>query len=58
MLGTRRPHISTAVNGLHKAGLIRNGRGQINILDRDGLSKVACTCYLNSKVNFDHLFGA
>ena len=57
MLGTKRPHISTAVNSLQNAGLIRNGRGKINILDRDGLSKVACACYLNSKVNFDHLFG-
>src|SRR5437763_7013800 len=35
MIGTHRPHISTAVNSLHNAGLIHNGRGRIDILDRE-----------------------
>jgi len=56
MIGTRRPHVSTAANSLHQRGLIHNDRGKINILDREGLLKVACTCYLYSKVNFEHLF--
>ena len=58
MIGTRRPHVSTAVNGLHNAGLIRNGRGQIHILDRQGLVEVACECYLTSKGMFEGLFTA
>jgi CRP-like cAMP-binding protein len=58
MIGTRRPHVSTAVGNLHNAGLIRNGRGKIHILDRQGLVGVACACYLTSKGTFDGLFNA
>ena len=56
MIGTHRPHVSTAVGNLHNAGLIRNGRGKIDILDRDGLIKTACECYLAAKRKFDGLF--
>jgi CRP-like cAMP-binding protein len=56
MIGTRRPHVSTAVGNLHNTGLIHNGRGKIDILDRDGLMKIACTCYLAAKQKFDGLF--
>jgi len=56
MIGTHRPHVSTAVGNLHNAGLIRNGRGKINILDRDGLIKTACECYLAAKRKFDGLY--
>ena len=56
MIGTHRPHISTAVNSLHNAGLIHNGRGKIGILDREGLVKIACECYLAAKRKFDGLF--
>jgi CRP-like cAMP-binding protein len=56
MIGTRRPHVSTAVGNLHHTGLIRNGRGKIDILDRKGLMKIACGCYLNAKKRFDGLF--
>lgn len=58
MIGTRRPHVSTAVGNLHNAGLIHNGRGKIDILDRDGLAKIACDCYLIAKKRFDGLFKA
>jgi CRP-like cAMP-binding protein len=58
MIGTHRPHVSTAVISLQKAGLIRNGRGKIDILDRDGLMKTACACYLASKKCFDGFFSA
>ncbi len=56
MIGTRRPHVSTAANTLHNAGLIRNGRGKIDILNREGLMKTACDCYLTAKKRFDGLF--
>lgn len=58
LIGAQRPHVSTAANGLHQRGLIHNGRGKVNILDRRGLLKVACACYTNSKAAFDYLFGA
>jgi CRP-like cAMP-binding protein len=58
MIGTRRPHVSTAVGSLHNTGLIRNGRGKIDILDREGLMKIACACYLAAKKRFDGLFSA
>ena len=58
MIGTRRPHVSTAVCNLHNTGLIHNGRGKIDILDREGLVKVACDCYLTAKKRFDGLFSA
>jgi CRP-like cAMP-binding protein len=56
MIGTRRPHVSTAVGNLHNTGLIHNGRGKIDILDREGLMKIACDCYLAAKKRFDGLF--
>ena len=56
MIGTHRPHVSTAVNSLQNAGLIHNGRGRIGILDRKGLVKIACECYLAAKRKFDGLF--
>lgn len=56
MIGTHRPHVSTAVCNLHNTGLIHNGRGKIDILDRDGLMKIACHCYLAAKKRFDGLF--
>jgi CRP-like cAMP-binding protein len=56
MIGTHRPHVSTAVVNLHNAGLIRNGRGKIHILDRDGLMEAACTCYHAAKKSFDGFF--
>jgi CRP-like cAMP-binding protein len=58
MIGTRRPHVSTAVGNLHNSGLIHNGRGKIDILDRDGLMKIACDCYHAAKKRFDGLFSA
>jgi CRP-like cAMP-binding protein len=58
MIGTRRPHVSTAVGNLHNTGLIHNGRGKIDILDREGLMKIACDCYLTAKKRFDGLFSA
>jgi CRP-like cAMP-binding protein len=49
MVGAQRPHISTAAGGLQAAGLISYRRGEIKILDRQGLEKASCTCYHNIK---------
>jgi CRP-like cAMP-binding protein len=45
LLGTRRASVTGTAGLLQKAGLIRMSRGQITILDRDGLAEMACECY-------------
>lgn len=45
MLGVRRPTVSLTGATLQKAGLIRYTRGQITVLDRQGLEAVSCECY-------------
>lgn len=57
MVGTRRPHVSTAVGNLQAAGLLRNGRGSIHVLDWRGLEGVSCGCYLAAKKRFASLLG-
>ncbi len=45
MLGVRRPGVTVAMGILEKAGLIAHGRGNITVVDREGLEKAACECY-------------
>ncbi len=45
MLGTRRATVTEALQTLQEAGLVRYARGQMTILDRAGLERVACECY-------------
>jgi CRP-like cAMP-binding protein len=45
MLGVQRPSLTHAVAELQEAGLILRSRGQITILDREGLIKTSCECY-------------
>jgi CRP-like cAMP-binding protein len=45
MLCVYRPTVSVAVRSLHKAGIIRLGRGRITVLDREGLEACTCDCY-------------
>src|SRR5215467_5826200 len=46
LLGVQRPSLTHAVADLEAAGLILRGRRQITILDRPGLIKASCECYL------------
>ena len=45
MLGVRRVGITEAAVRLQRRGLIDYTRGEIVIVDREGLERVACTCY-------------
>jgi DNA-binding transcriptional regulator YhcF (GntR family) len=44
MLGVHRPTVSTAANMLQQAGLITYSRGQMRIVDEDGLRNGSCEC--------------
>jgi len=52
MLGSTRPTISLAANGLKRQGLIHYGRGLLTLVDVPGLEQMACECYGTIK---DHL---
>jgi len=45
MLGVRREGISIAASKLQRAGVINYRRGQITVLDRRRLERLACECY-------------
>ena len=46
MLGSRRASVSVAISVLAKAGLIEHKRERGIILDRQGLEKACCDCYV------------
>ena len=45
MLGVRRATVSEVGSGLEDKGLIRRGRGWVEVLDRKALEAAACGCY-------------
>jgi len=45
MLGVQRTAVSLSATALQKRGLVVYSRGNIKILNRDGLRKFACECY-------------
>jgi CRP-like cAMP-binding protein len=45
MLGSRRATVTVSAGILQRAGLIRYHRGQLVILDREGLENASCECY-------------
>jgi CRP-like cAMP-binding protein len=54
MLGVHRPTVTRAARGLQAGGLIKCDRGQVTILDRDGLIEQACECYLMVRMRTAH----
>ena len=45
MLGTRRTSVTLAAGSLQRSGLIKYSRGNIHIVDPEGLQEKACECY-------------
>lgn len=55
MIGARRNSVSLVSNTLQHAGIIRYSRGNVEILDLDGLRKAACECYATVKAHEQRL---
>ncbi len=53
VLGTGRTGITMAANKLQKVGLIQIRRGQLTILDREGMEAISCDCYQLTKDVFE-----
>ena len=45
MLGVHRPAVSIAAGALQQAGFIRYRRGNLTVVDREGLESASCECY-------------
>jgi CRP-like cAMP-binding protein len=55
MLGVRREGVTEGAMKLQRAGLISYARGHITVLDRTGVEKRSCECYLVVKKEYDRL---
>lgn len=53
MLGVRRAGVTVAANDLRHSGLIDYRRGDIVIVNRQGLEKVSCECYRIVRQEYD-----
>jgi len=50
LLGVRRETVSQAAMRVQEKGLVRYSRGHIRVLDRPGLERQACGCYVRQRV--------
>ncbi|WP_096669291.1 Crp/Fnr family transcriptional regulator [Polaromonas sp. AET17H-212] len=57
MLGMRRVGITAAASALQKGGLIEYHRGELTVLDRQGLEAAACSCYAADRRTYTDLLG-
>jgi CRP-like cAMP-binding protein len=57
MLGAHRPSVSLAAKMLHQAGLITYHRGEVEILDRGGLTDASCSCYRTITDHYERTMG-
>jgi hypothetical protein len=49
--------VTEAALNLQRAGLIRNQRGHITVLDRAGLERRTCECYAVVRKEYERLLG-
>jgi CRP-like cAMP-binding protein len=56
MMGVQRSTVSLAANALRQAGLIKYRRGNIEILDVEGLREAACECYATVAGHYQKLW--
>jgi len=56
MLGVQRPTVSTTAHILQQAGLITYSRGQMKILDPEGVVDGACGCYELMEREMDRIY--
>ncbi len=57
MLGVRREGVTLAAQKLAKKDLIKNVRGTITVLDRQGLEDAVCECYEVVNAEYNRLLG-
>jgi CRP-like cAMP-binding protein len=57
MVGVQRTTVTQALRELVGAGLIRQGRGQVQVLSRRGLEMRACECHRAVKATLERLIG-
>ncbi|MCA1617844.1 MAG: Crp/Fnr family transcriptional regulator [Acidobacteria bacterium] len=57
MLGVRRPGVTEVAGKLRAEGLIDYSRGNVRIVDRAGMERLACECYGRVKGEYERLFG-
>ena len=55
MLGVRRVGITVAASALQNRGVIAYARGELHILDREGLEAAACSCYASDSGVYSEL---
>lgn len=58
MLGVRRVGVTAAAGELQRRGLIVYHRGALQVLDRAGLEKAACSCYAADSAVYREQLGA
>lgn len=57
MLGVRRVGVTVAASELQDIGLISYRRGEMTVLDREGMQAHACSCYAADKAIYAELMG-
>ena len=52
MLGVRRVGVTVAASALQRLGLIHYHRGEVTVVDRNGLEEAACSCYERQRLAY------